>query len=73
MLRFIFVNNYERLNTMAPKEQVRLFILLNSTGNNVTVPHSKTDSFTVASGAWFAWPLNIPLLPANQVRTPPSC
>jgi len=30
------------------------------------VPHDTTDSVTVKSGIWFAWPINIPLLPANQ-------
>jgi hypothetical protein len=63
---FLFVNNYERVTTLSDKEQVRLAITLNTTGKVLTVPHDTKDAFTVSSGIWFAWPVNIPLLPTNQ-------
>ena len=63
---FLFVNNYERITTLSDKEQVRLAITLDRTGKNLTVPHDTKDDFTVPSGVWFAWPVNIPLLPTNQ-------
>jgi beta-galactosidase len=56
---FIFVNNYQRIDQLAPKELVRFKLTSNESTRDV--PSVKSKPLTIAAGIWFVWPVNIPL------------
>ena len=62
---FLFVNNYQRLFPLPTHTGVR-FAVTGRDGSTLTVPSAKSPPVSVLSGVWFAWPLNIPLLPTPE-------
>ena len=62
---FLFVNNYQRLFPLPTHTAVR-FAVTGRDGSTLTVPSAKSPPVSVLSGVWFAWPLNIPLLPTPE-------
>jgi beta-galactosidase len=62
---FIFVNNYQRLATLAPKPLTRFQLLpaTNATegGEAVHVPSDMSPPLNIPAGVWFVWPVNVQL------------
>ena len=59
---FIFVNNYQRLQELPPKQDVRFVVKLPS--GLMTFPETPV---TVPSGACFIWPFNLELAPGVRL------
>lgn len=68
---FLFVNNHQRLFPLPTHTDVR-FSIVGRDGSILTVPSAKSPPVSVVSGVWFAWPLNIPLLPEASATTQPK-
>jgi len=59
---FIFINNYQRLVTLPPKEKVRLELHINGTTEPLAIPSQNSVPLTIPSGVWCVWPVDFRLL-----------
>ena len=58
---FLFVNNYERLNTLPAHTNVRFLLEWNNSNTTLSIPSVSSDSLNISPGIWFVWPFNLEL------------